>query len=841
MNSIQALNKSFGRNGANLLGYLLLIGYAFLVWYPVFEFEFLRSYEPAWLRTSRNRFNFIDAYRNHAYLYYLNYKLFGWNPRGWYLTGILAHSAGVIAFVVVMKRMISELARDYAPDQFGLVFGLIFIGSFVYMDVVSWGSFNSHYGFLLFLQSLTILGFLEYEKRKRYFFSIGSWCTYLAALLTRETAILAVVLITVFTILRARERGGVDSGLFFRDLTKKLTPYFWVTILFLIFRKIVGGVSGDMADETVQNRLTLLANREYFELLWRIGLTFFKNFSTLFIPFPWLNEFQIFLSEKFGRTAFFTHYLFSTIGLVTYVTITAICVKKFLKNDGTGRLLALSYVLMVFPLLFVAIAMPSTDAVIAMPFGLFTRRYNYFAFLGAAIFGIVFLFKFSSLWKKSNKFLCPKNILISATGILLSLNFIILRPILKSIYETEHAAYKKFILDFKKISKNFSEDTVIYYHPCSPDINDYLFALSLTASYVYKNVSAKDVKEENIWKELNGAFRKIKEKSVSDKDMLFLSYSRETGLVNHTDAILDIRRSGIEIPLTLNAVTEFEEKKPERLVSEIPYAIEFEFEFDKIESDEPSTGPYSDFMEWYKTLFVETGPTLGPKNAAYLYTDSKNMIDLNIDNGFDWSSDGFKNYVKLSSDIDAEMYGLWIIAPSKDYCPSFLEVVYSDGKGARKKVKSETILKPWGMLVLFEKKIRSNNLTLIINHTYKNTPVISEMNIITKSILLTLNQGFDMSKIIDRIIKPENTSHGFWVFVEWVLSDGERQTKKSLRQFVDAGRRKRCLIPFLESEMVSAGSINSFMKSRYKSVKVVVSPKVLDNIRVKKLNFVKRY
>jgi hypothetical protein len=814
-----------------LIGGAILAAYAAFVWYPVLEFEFLRAFEPFWLGAAKNRFDFIEMYKSHSYFYYLDYKLFGWNPRGWYFTGLVAHIVGTLAFLGLLRKVMDEFGAGPELGDFIPVYGLVFIGSFVYLDVVSWGSFNSYYGVLLFLESIVVLEFLKYEKEKRPFFGLISCLAYFEALLIRETAVFAVVLIAALIVLRDQGRwtsGRKISSL--KDLVRKLAPYAGVTLAFLLFRNALGGVTGDMNDENVRSRLNLLANKEYLELSWRIGMTFFRNVPTLFIPFQWLNDLRMDLTFKHGGTRFITDYFFAAAGLAVYAPLTVLCWRRFLKGkDPVGRLAVLAWTIITFALLLIAVAIPMADPVMRTQYDLFTRRYNYMAFLGAAILWTLLLLKIASLRKRPDGALHSRRLLAAATAAVLVFNFVMLRSTLATVYKQEHAEYKQFKADFKKISRDFNPGTWIYYHPHSSDINDYLFSMSLTKSWVYREVNAADSITVNVESQLGRMFQKLSKKRVEERNAVFLSYSKKDGLVNYTDRILALYRQKTKIPLTPN-VTKALDGGPEAFFSDIPYGIELEVDKGGYGA---AGGDHEDFLEWYRTLVVKAGPTLSQREGEpFLHHAPENAVDFTLSPDFQWSADGYTNFFELAGAKQTDIYGLWVIAPAKEYLPSVYEVTYR----ANRRIPCEQTLKPWGMLITFKDKVNAKRVRLEIAHTYQHYPVISEINIMTKSIFTAVNRGLEIPAIMDRI-KSDGSPSGFWVTVEYVLADGEREKVRRVSRFVGMDRNgARCLIPLQETEARSEG-LDKFLKVRYKSIKVSI-PK---HVKVKGLNFAAHY
>ena len=81
---------------------LLILGVGILAWLPTLNFWFFKAYEATWLMsvTPHTLFNLL---KGHAFLYFLDLKLFGWNPVGWYATGIILHLIAGSIFYFLIK------------------------------------------------------------------------------------------------------------------------------------------------------------------------------------------------------------------------------------------------------------------------------------------------------------------------------------------------------------------------------------------------------------------------------------------------------------------------------------------------------------------------------------------------------------------------------------------------------------------------------------------------------------------------------------------------------------------------------------------------------------------
>jgi hypothetical protein len=820
---------------------LVLVGYAFWTWSPVLNFGFLRAYEPLWLGSLVNRFSFIDLYQSHSYFYYLNYLLFGWDARGWYLTGIITHVIGSLSFIYVVRIALNEFKSDINADVFGFIFGLIFIGSYVYLDVVSWGSFNSYYGFLLFTISITVIQFFSYQKTGNKWMLLASCASFLVALLMRETAVLALILIATISLLKEWSGWHKTFLIELKKTAKLIIPFLLVLIIFLIFRKLVGGVLGDMNDENVRGRLNLIANQEYLELIRRIALTFFRNIATLALPFDWLNVQKAHYMSSGVSAWFFATYFFSTIGLIIFVIMTFAAYLGLRKNTPVGKLIIFSWVIVTASILIIAVAVPSIPEVLATDYNFFTRRYNYFAFLGISILFTIVFIKVSSWWIKST--IISTNILVFLVIFFLIWNHNILQKNLSLVYKNEHEKYLTFVSDFKKISPTFTESKFIYYPRTSPHINDFLLALNLTKSSIYKGT-----KDGNgnygiiVYSEIDRVFQKLKEKKVTLDNVLFLIYSETMGLKNITDQVIPLYTNKINIPLRKNQSNDFEHFSfDSKLFAEIPFSISFDAIPKVISTVENSE--FADFIDWYKTGKIKAGPTLQQHiNEPYLYCEPKNAIDLNINNDFVWCADGYKSWIELGSHAKLDIFGLWLISPSRDVTPNQYEISYLDQDCDEncsfmdyKKIEFTEEIKPWGLQILFKDPINTKRLKLIIKNTYKNYPILSEVNVISKSIKNALNKGIEIPEVLQKILDT-NSANQFWVSIDWVLTDGQIDIKKHKNFFVDLTRGQDSFsIPFTGS-VLRDNPHEKFLKFRYKSVHVKIPKEAADKVINLKFN-----
>jgi len=819
---------------------VVLIIYSLFIWYPVLNFEFLRANEPYWLGSgATENYNFLDIYQSHSHLYLLDYILFGWNAQAWYLTGLITHTIGSICLIILIYSLLERFSTQININYFIIIYGFIFIGSFVYLDVVSWGSFNSYYGLLLGLITTSTLFFLKYQNNQQKIFLIISFLLFLMSLLIRETGIYTIFFISLIILIEYQKMIFTNKYLFVKIFITKLAPYLLITLLILIFRNQVGGVAGDMTDENVRYRLILIDNKSYFELIWKIFLTFLRNIPTLFIPFEWLNSYKFILVNKYSLNGnFIEMYFYSFLGIVIYVPLTLLTFFKLLKDKAFGPILFIGWGIITFSLMFIALAVPSTDGVLMMDYNYFTRRYNYFAFAGAAIFWAYFLYFFGIILQKLVPKLDVKYCTLIFLIVMIVGNFYITRGALESVYSREHAEYKNFITNFKKICCDSNAEKIIYYNPLSPDINDFLFAMQLTKSWVFKEQSNTNTSPTWILETtIDSSFKKIKNKIFAQKDALFLSYSREGGIVNWTPEIIFWLNENLNIPLTLNNHNYLSWKNFGSPLASIPYDVELKVSKSDSFLRGSSSGKYDDFMLWFKNLIAKSGPSISQRtDEVFLKYKIDNAIDLNLIKDFNWGSDGIQNYIELNSKDKIDIHGLWIIAPKSDYLPTIYDVIDSNGD----KVKYHSSQYPWGMLINFDTKIKDNKLKLVIKNTFGSYPLFSEINIISESIKNELLTTTDLPGILLKL-KKEGSKLGFWVSIDYAIKYNSDEYIKHLDKFIFYTEAQQIIrIPLPEDER-SEESLNSFMKKRITNIKITVDDSVIKNKFIESINFVSRY
>jgi len=130
--------------------------------------------------------------------YALDYRLWGMNPLGFHITGILLHFFnGLLVFYLTL-----ELARKKAP---ALLASLLFIIHPAYVGVVAYISSRADLLFFLF-GFLYMIFYVRYVELKKPIFLAASVFSLALALLSKETALIFPFLLLLMSILVLREK-----------------------------------------------------------------------------------------------------------------------------------------------------------------------------------------------------------------------------------------------------------------------------------------------------------------------------------------------------------------------------------------------------------------------------------------------------------------------------------------------------------------------------------------------------------------------------------------------------------------------------------------------------------
>src|SRR3989338_10696248 len=281
---------------------IFLVG--LLAWLPTLFFWFFKGYEATWL-LGVGEYNIPNLLKGHAFLYYIDWKIFGWNPWGWYLTSIVLHL--IVSFLLF--KFVHLVSKN---KPLSLIAALFFVASTSYNDVLTWGSFNSYYPLLLSLMLLTLIGYHKFKETKFFLFLFLSLLFSFLGFFVRETGIMIVPLLLVYEIVFSKNIKNPKNIL---TSLKYLSPFVVILILFFVLRSGYGGTGGDGADSNVKLQMRFVKDGLYLEYAKASILTFGKLIPPQIIPYPLLNVIKQILSSIFNPV-FISNYFFPVLGWI---------------------------------------------------------------------------------------------------------------------------------------------------------------------------------------------------------------------------------------------------------------------------------------------------------------------------------------------------------------------------------------------------------------------------------------------------------------------------------------------------------------------------------------------
>ena len=664
---------------------LLILGVGILAWLPTLNFWFFKAYEATWLMsvTPHTLFNLL---KGHAFLYFLDLKLFGWNPVGWYATGIILHLIAGSIFYFLIKT----LTKNY---RIATVSGLIFIANSAYIDAVAWGSFNSYYPLLLSFMLLSFYLFNKFLMNKKRLFYIGSMLFLFFGFFVRETGLLIVPLLTafdfIFTFVSSSEketsRKEIISKL--KKIILRQLPIYIIFIAFYFFRSWYGGIAGDHADSLVKWRIRLIEDGLYFELLWAMILTSGKLLAPQLIPYPILNFIrEAFLSILPGKIIGI--YFFPFVGLVFYGLL-GIVTYLIRKNKHLFSLMAFFLIWIAAFSLFVSLAVPSDTGSLLDSYDWILMRYRYFAFAGTAgAFGVILYLFFEKVKKKIKD---PKKIAKAIVAMGVTLNLIFIWKLEQDIYKKSFKPSKDFYSKFKKEFPTFAENPTFYLYPHTSGLNDYMLEWYFIEGQKYYT------KLYQIESQMEAIIGKLKKREVTLGSTFFLDYSPTKGLINKTEQARKVISNPKEYNLSFeriikNGEVSFKTNSFSGPPVEIPVDLSLNI------SAQPAFSPgdrgdsemfrnLADYVierkQYLDNVKIKTSITMSQReNEPFFHVMPRNLIDGNIGPRSSWIVDDGITLITADlgqiEEIDAVLWGSQKGSPRIP--ATYLYQVSNDGK-----------------------------------------------------------------------------------------------------------------------------------------------------------------
>lgn len=658
---------------------LIVVAFGLLVWLQTINFWFFKGYEATWL-TGLAPYNLVNLLRGHAILYFLDYKIFGWNPMGWYITSLLFHLLSSILLFYFINLLTKNRLLAFLSSLF-------FVASTSYNDVLTWGSFNSYYPFLLSTILLALIFFLKFSKSgKWYFFFLSSFFSFISFFI-RETGIMVVILIFLYELF-------VNDNLRKKKIfiiVRNLLPFLAILMIFFGLRFLYGGTIGDSADSNVKLQMRYVKDGLYFEYFKAAVLTFGKLVPPQIIPYPFLNFAREALRHIF-TPRIIDVYFFPLLGW-SILSILGLIAVKFRKNN-LFRFFIFFFLWQGAFSAFVSLAVPNTREVLIRDYEWNTMRYRYFAFLGTSFM----LSSISILFYRHYKKLITLSLLI-----FFLINLFLIFKIENYIYVSAYKPQKEFYTSFRKDFPNLPKGATFYLYPNAPGLSDYLLEWYLTKESNYPNLIGQPFRVES---QIIAVINKLRTKKINLSDVFFLDYAQGKGLIDKTSEVRKIILTRKIYPLKFYKNENF-------LVSNINKGPSVEFPYDlkmnislsqkaDYTGKTPDSGKFKILTDYLKdrenflnTAKIETAYTASQRaGEPFFHTLPSFLIDGNTGPRSKWIADTFNPWVIADLGKVRSIAGVsWGSLPGSTRVPATYSIFSSiDGKSWNKifSVKNST-------------------------------------------------------------------------------------------------------------------------------------------------------
>lgn len=620
---------------------LFILGIGLLAWLPTLNFWFFKAYEATWLMSVAPH-TLLNLIRGHSFLYFLDLKIFGWNPAGWYATALVLHLIGGIIFYYLIKQLSKNI-------KIAFLAALIFIANSAYIDVIAWGSFNSYYPLLLIFMLLAVTLFHKYLLK-------GGKITYLLVCLfvflgffVRETGLVIVPLLTVFDILftfllgkdRPKKIKPFKNHLpLIKAIIVRQLPFYALVFFFALIRNWYGGISGDYADRSVKWRVKLVKDGLYLELIWAMILTSGKLITAQLIPYSIANMLRELVSKVF-LYSLVNVYFFPMLGIGIY-GILIFFTYKIRKNLTYFFLMIFSLVWIAAFSLFVSLAVPSDSIGLAEPYAWITMRYRYFAFVGmSTIYGVLLFVLFQKI---KNRFKISALFVKTFIIVIALLNVGFIWYLENGIYKTAFEPNKKFYFKFNNEFPALSKNPTFYLYPHTSGLNDYMLEWYFIDGV--KHFSASYQVESQI----EAVITKLAKKNITLDNTFFLDYDSKSGLINKTkvarSAILNQKAYDLGFRKNPQSMNHFEVKIENGPPVEIPYDLGLSISSNYVFSvgEKPDSERFrvlADYViereRYLDAVKLKTSITMAQReNEPFYHVLPSNLVDGNIGPRSSW-------------------------------------------------------------------------------------------------------------------------------------------------------------------------------------------------------------
>lgn len=711
------------------LNYLAIIGVGILAWYPTLNFWFLKAFEATWFAGAKP-YDFVGLWRNHAFLYYLDWKLFGYEPWGWYLTAIILH----LIAAILLYHFVGLVTKN---KLIGFLSGLIFVANSTYADVLVWGSFNSYYPQILIFMLGAFICYIRYRETGKLGYYAATLILAFLAFLSRETGMLIVPLISLYDLFTS---GSLTSKKTWLAIIKRQAPLYLAIVAYLGLRQAIGGTPGDSADSNVKMQAKLLADKAYGEYLRVTMQTFGKLFPPNLVPYPILNEWRQ-AAYATGDVGKLQVDYFPRLGLIMYPVL-GLLLLAFYKVKPYFKWLIYFWLWAGIFAFFVALSVPQVHEVLIRPYETIASRYRYFSFIGiSAIWGIILTIFYN--WLKRHK--AQAQVVIGILTVLfLGYNLKHIRSIEADAATTLYSSGKRFHGQFRQAFPTLPTEASFYIYPHAAGLNDNLLEWFLIKDTTYPNLKDQPFRIES---QLAAVLQKIKAGKLDINHMFFLDNSDAEGLLNKTEAIRRklLTAAPITIPLKTQSGNQFESERFTGSPVEIPYNVEFRFQATATSPAGPSPDSnrfraLADYLiarqQFLDTVKLTSAKTISQRDyEPFFHLINQNMIDGNTGERSAWIADAIPAWVQAELPKEQEVTATaWGTIEGSPRTPASYTIETSvDGINWQivKTVKANT---KFNAVDRFDKPVKARYVKMTIQTTTSGDFVhLDEFEVITKA------------------------------------------------------------------------------------------------------------
>lgn len=636
----------------------ILAALVFLGFYKVFNFTFHANKEMSYIiGLTGGNFTFMSLLKSHGFVSFFNYKMFGQNPAGWYLTGVILH-------IIALWLLVYFTGSLFKSRALGFLTGIFFGISLVWHDVITFGTQESMYALIFILFFITIIFYKRFRDGKNTFISyIISIVSFTLALLIREIALVFFPILFAYDIIfffKYNKKYSIKKNL--RFLVAFLRPQFLfiiVAVSFFIFSQTMGAVPHYGIDERVRYRNNLFAQKAYLKYIIISILSYGTFIPPHFVPYPLLNSlrdvFSVIVPIYYLKVFFFT-----IIGTLIYLFMMFLSLRNICKPYF--RILLFSLIIIAIPTIFYSSSITMDEVFFLKPYEDESNRWRYYAYFGTSLFVITYIFnKLKERFKEKKAY--------TIFGIIIAINFLVQLIFLwqaqDRMYETQFKQQKLFYKTIFKIFPAYSRDYTIYHPPRSYNLGDFLSEWRHTVNFYYPNI--KELRADYSYNEIEKLLSLIKGERMSLDKIFFIDFNPSQGVIDYTKEARKKILNQKDVSLGNNIVIKREKitfPVEEILPIEFPYVAHI-----TIQAYLDNEGFSESFLDNKKldALLAHTINHVGIKNDINLEVcgtygnlvvyDKNKILDGNFGENSSWNVDCFPGWFIIDMSRPREVAG----------------------------------------------------------------------------------------------------------------------------------------------------------------------------------------